>query len=381
MNKIYYFDNNATTQMDKRVLEAMEPYFIDKFENPSSIYKSAQQCRGAVETAREQVAKLLNADPSEIIFTSGGTESNNAVIKSVAFSFKDKGKHIITTQIEHHAVLNPCKYLELQGFDVTYLPVDKYGIIDIADLKKSIRKDTILITIMYANNEIGTIEPIEEIGKITQEYEIYFHTDAVQAVGKIPVNVKKLGINFLSLSGHKLYGPKGIGALYIKEGTRFLPLIQGGHQEKHKRAGTENVPGIVGLGKACEIAQNEMQEERTKIEYLCQKLANGLKDKIPDIKFNGHPEKRLYNTLNVSIPGINSQDALIMLDEKGFCASSGSACSAGIPEPSHVLKALNIPEKLISGTLRFSLGKFNTEEEIDLFLEIFPKIVKKLKSS
>ena len=380
MRKVYYFDNNATTQVDKRVLKEMEYFLKNNYANPSSIYKIAQEARGAIEKAREQVAKLLNAEPEEIIFTSGGTESNNTVIKGIALALKDKGKHIITTQIEHHAVLNPCKFLEIQGYDVTYLTVDGYGMIDLKELKNSIRKDTILISIIFANNEIGTIQNIEEIGKIARKYNIYFHTDAVQAVGKIPIDVKRLNIDFLSLSGHKLYGPKGIGALYSKKGVKFISLLHGGEHEKHRRAGTENVAGIVGLGKACEIDLNEMEKEAIKIKKLKEKLENFLRSYFKDIKINGHPSETLYNTLNFSLPDVNSQDILILLDQYGFCASAGSACSAGIPEPSHVLKAIKLPEKYLKGTIRISLGKFNTEKEINKFIEIFPDIIKKLKN-
>jgi len=380
MRKVYYFDNNATTQVDKRVLKEMEYFLKNNYANPSSIYKIAQEARGAIEKAREQVAKLLNAEPEEIIFTSGGTESNNTVIKGIALALKDKGKHIITTQIEHHAVLNPCKFLEIQGYDVTYLTVDGYGMIDLKELKNSIRKDTILISIIFANNEIGTIQNIEEIGKIARKYNIYFHTDAVQAVGKIPIDVKRLNIDFLSLSGHKLYGPKGIGALYSKKGVKFISLLHGGEHEKHRRAGTENVAGIVGLGKACEIALNEMEKEAIKIKKLKEKLENFLRSYFKDIKINGHPSETLYNTLNFSLPDVNSQDILILLDQYGFCASAGSACSAGIPEPSHVLKAIKLPEKYLKGTIRISLGKFNTEKEINKFIEIFPDIIRKLKN-
>ncbi len=381
METVYYFDNNATTQVDRRVLQAMLPYFTEKYSNPSSIYQGAQISRGDIDLARSQVAGLLNANPSEIVFTSGGTESNNTVIKGVAIALKEKGNHIITSRIEHHAVLNPCEYLKINGYDVTFLPVDKYGLVDPDNLKKAIRKDTILITIIYANNEIGIIEPLEEVGRIAQECDIYFHTDAVQAVGKIPVDVKKINVNFLSLSGHKIYGPKGTGALYIKNDSKCLPLLQGGHHEKYRRAGTENVPGIIGLGKACEIIGNESSTYCKKIKALMEKLRESLLSSIPDIEINSYPEKSLCNTLNISIKGIKSQDALMMLDRKGFCISSGSACSTGLPEPSHVLKALNLSDELISGTLRISLGKFNTEKEITLLLKTLSQIVKKLRDN
>lgn len=378
--KVYYFDNNATTPLDRRVLKSMEYYLKYNYANPSSIYKIAQEARGAIEKAREKVAKLINAEPEEIIFTSGGTESNNTVIKGVAFALKNKGNHFITTQVEHHAVLNPLKFLEFQGYEVTYLPVDKYGLINLEQLENSIKKNTILVSIIFANNEIGTIQPVKEIAEICHRHNVYFHTDAVQAVGKIPINVKELGIDFLSMSGHKLYGPKGIGALFARNGTKFVSLLHGGEHERHRRAGTENVAGIIGLGQACEIALKEMNYESERIKKLRDKLEKFLIENFKnEIIINGHPEKRLYNTLNFSLKNLNSQDILILLDKFGFCASAGSACSAGIPEPSHVLKALNIPPEFLNGTIRISLGKFNTEKEIDKFIKIFPEILKRVK--
>ncbi len=374
-----YLDNNATTKMDDRVFDAMLPYLKEQYANPSSIYKFAQNVKKDVEEAREKVARLINAEPEEIIFTSGGTESNNTAIKGIAFALREKGRHIITSKIEHHAVLNPCKWLEKMGYEVTYLPVDKYGVVDIDELKKAIRKDTILITIMFANNEIGTIEPIEEISKIAHEHGIYFHTDAVQAVGKIPVDVKKMGIDLLSLSGHKFHGPKGVGALYVKKGVKFHPLLHGGHHERNRRAGTENVAGIIGLGKAAEIAMKEMQEEAKKVKKLRDKLERGILEKIPEVIVNGHPENRLYNTLNLCFKYIEGESILMELDFEGICASSGSACTSGSLEPSHVLLAIGLPHELAHGSIRFSLSKFNTEDEIDKVLEVLPEIVERLR--
>ncbi len=386
---LIYVDNNATTRMDDRVFEAMKPYFCENYYNPSSIYLPSQNVRKEIDTARENLAKLLRAQPEEIIFTSGGTESDNIAIKGTAFLLKEKGNHIITSAIEHHAVLNTCKYLEKQGFKVTYLPVDMYGIVNLEALRQSITDETILVTIMFANNEIGTIEPIEEIGKILKEINaqrqergkqpILFHTDAVQIIGKIKIDVQELGVDLLSLSGHKFYGPKGIGALFVKKGVKFHPLTHGGHHEFNKRAGTENVPGIIGLGKAAEIALNEMVDEEILIKQLRDKLENSLKKEIPEIIINGHPERRLYNTTNICIKHVEGESILIHLDLNGICASSGSACTSGSLEPSHVLLAIGLKHEIAHGSLRFSLGKYNTEAEIDKIIDILPPIVEKLR--
>jgi cysteine desulfurase len=374
-----YLDYNATAPLDGRVLDKMLPYLTEIYSNPSSIYRFAQKAKSAVEDARTNVAGLLSAMPEEIIFTSGGTESNNTAIKGVGFYHKNRGRHIITSKIEHHAVLNPCKFLEKQGFEVTYLDVDEYGIVNLKQLKESIRKDTILVSIMYANNEVGTIQPIKDIAEICKENKVYFHTDAVQAVGKFPVNVKELGVDFLSLSSHKLSGPKGVGALYVRKGVGFAPLLEGGHHERNKRAGTENVPGIVGLGEAARIAEEEMGKDERKIRALRDKLELGIKERIPEVKVNGHPVYRLYNTLNVCIKYIEGESILINLDFEGICASSGSACTSGSLDPSHVLLAMGISPEIAHGSLRFSLGKENTEEEIDRVLEVLPPIVEKLR--
>ena len=374
-----YMDYNATTPTDIRVLKEMEPYFCEKFGNPSSIYEIARENRKVIEKARENVARLIDASPDEIFFTSGGTESDNWAIKGVAFALKNKGNHIITSQIEHHAVLNACKFLSKIGYEITYAPVDKYGIVDVEFIEKSIKSQTILITIMHANNEIGTIQPIEEISKIAREKGVYFHTDSVQTVGKIPVSVKKLGVDMLSLSAHKFYGPKGVGAIYIKKGTKIEPFIHGGEQEKGKRAGTYNVPGVVGLGKAAEIAIEEMEEEIKKVKFLRDKLEKGIIEKIPEIVINGHPEKRLYNTLNLCVKYVEGESILLNLDFEKIYASSGSACTSGSLEPSHVLLAIGLSPEIAHGSLRFSLGKYNKEEDVDKVLEVLPVIVEKLR--
>jgi len=374
-----YMDYNATTPTDIRVLKEMEPYFFEKFGNPSSIYEIARENRKVIEKARESVAHLIDANPDEIFFTSGGTESDNWAIKGVAFALRNKGNHIITSQIEHHAVLNTCKFLSKIGYEITYVPVDKYGIVDVEFIEKSIKKETILITIMHANNEIGTIQPIEEISKIAREKGIYFHTDSVQTVGKIPVSVKKLGVDMLSLSAHKFYGPKGVGAIYIKKGTKIETFIHGGEQEKGKRSGTYNVPGIVGLGKAAEIAIEEMEDEIKKVKYLRDKLEKGIIDKIPEVIINGHPEKRLYNTLNLCVKYVEGESILLNLDFEKIYASSGSACTSGSLEPSHVLLAIGLSPEIAHGSLRFSLGKYNTEKDLDKVLEVLPVIVEKLR--
>jgi len=374
-----YMDYNATTPTDIRVLKEMEPFFCERFGNPSSIYEIARENRKLIEKARENVARLIDAEPDEIFFTSGGTESDNWAIKGVAFALRNKGNHIITSQIEHHAVLNTCKFLSKIGYEITYAPTDKYGIVDVEFIEKSIRKETILITIMHANNEIGTIEPLEEISKIAREKGIYFHTDSVQTVGKIPVSVKKLGVDMLSLSAHKFYGPKGVGAIYIKKGTKIEPYLHGGEQEKGKRAGTYNVPGIIGLGKAAEIAIEEMEEEMKKVKYLRDKLEKGIIEKIPEVVINGHPENRLYNTLNLCVKYVEGESILLNLDFEKIYASSGSACTSGSLEPSHVLLAIGIPPEIAHGSLRFSLGKYNEEKDVDRVLEVLPGIVEKLR--
>lgn len=379
MRKVY-LDHNSTTPTHPEVVKAMLPYYGKIYGNPSSIHQFGQEARKAIDEAREKVADFIGAIQEEIIFTSGGTEADNFAIKGIAYANEKKGKHIITSSIEHHAVLNPCKYLEKQGFQVTYLPVDKYGLVDPDEVEKAITKETILITIMHANNEIGTIEPIAEIGKIAKEKGICLHTDAVQTVGKIPVNVNKFNIDSLSLSAHKFYGPKGIGGLYVRKGIRIQPLIEGGHHEKNRRAGTENVPAIVGLGKAVEIAKATLDKESIYLTNLRDGLCSGIGEKIDSVYLNGHPGKRLPNTLNMSFEFVEGESIILNLDMKGIAVSSGSACTSGSLEPSHVLKAMGVEPAIAQGSIRFSLGKDNTEEDIDYVLEVLPEIIVRLRA-
>ncbi|HEY82781.1 MAG TPA: cysteine desulfurase NifS [Dehalococcoidia bacterium] len=375
-----YLDYAATTPTHPEVVKAMLPYFTEIFGNPSSIYSCGQQARGAMEEARTKVAELIGAKDEEIVFTSGGTEADNFAIKGVAYANRDKGDHIITTAIEHHAVLETCHFLETQGFKVTYLPVDEYGMVDLDELRRALTKRTILISVMHANNEIGTIEPIAEIGKIAKEAGVYLHTDAVQTVGHIPINVDELGVDLLSLSAHKLYGPKGVGALYIRKGTKMVSFMHGGEQERGRRASTQNVPGIVGLGRAAEIAREEMDEEAEQLSRLRDKLAQGILSRIEHSRLNGHPTKRLPNNVNVSISFAEGESMCLNLDLEGICCSTGSACSSSVTEPSHVLLALGLAPLEAHSSLRFSLGKWTTEEEIDQVLEVLPRVVSKLRA-
>ncbi len=379
MNDIIYFDNAATTRVRPEVIETMTKYFSESYGNPSSIYKIAQTNKAVVEKAREQVAKAINAEKNEIYFTAGGSESDNWAVKGIADSYSEKGKHIITLSIEHHAILHTCEYLESKGFDITYLPVNEFGVVEIDELKKAIRKDTILISVMFANNEIGAIQPIKEIGAIAKENGIIFHTDAVQAVGHIPIDVKEMNIDLLSLSSHKFYGPKGIGALYIRKGIKIKPLIHGGAQERNRRAGTENVPGIVGMGIAIELITKEMKSEMERLTYLRDKLIDGILNSIPNSRLNGDKEKRLPGNVNVSFEFIEGESILLMLDMKGICASSGSACTSGSLDPSHVLLAIGLPHEKAHGSLRLTLGMFNTEEEVDYVIRELPPIVSRLR--
>ncbi|AFS78341.1 cysteine desulfurase IscS [Gottschalkia acidurici 9a] len=379
MTRQIYMDNAATTPMKQEVLDAMIPYFKEKFGNASSIYRIGREARKTLEESREKVASALGATSKEIYFTSGGSEADNWAIKGVAYANKEKGNHIITTKIEHHAVLHTCEYLEKDGFEVTYLDVDEYGLIDLDELKRAIRKETILITIMFANNEIGTIQPIKEIGQIAKENNIYFHTDAVQAIGNVAIDVKDMNIDLLSISGHKIYGPKGIGALYIKAGVKIHPIIYGGAQERRRRAGTENIPSIVGLAKAIEIANEKLEEHTNKLLKLREKLIKDISDKIDYIKLNGHPEKRLAGNVNFSFEFIEGEALLLSLDMVGIAGSSGSACTSGSLDPSHVLMALGLPHEIAHGSLRLSLGDFNTEEEIDYVVENLVTIVDRLR--
>ena len=374
-----YMDHSATTFVKPEVANAMIPYFTEHFGNPSSIYSIARESKKAIDVARVQTAKALGADPDEIFFTSGGSESDNWAIKGVAFANRKRGNHIITSQIEHHAVLHTCQYLEKEGFEITYLPVDQYGLVDPAVLEKAIKEKTILISIMYANNEIGTIEPIAELGAIARKHKVYFHTDAVQAIGSIPIDVKAQNIDLLSLSAHKFYGPKGTGALYIKKGVRIENLIHGGGQERRRRAGTENIAGIVGLGKAIEQATADIPGHSAKIRSMRDRLIKGVLETISHTRLNGHPEKRLAGNFNVSFEFIEGESMLLWLDDEGICSSTGSACTSGSLEPSHVLLATGLPVEISHGSLRLTLGDANTENDVDVVLEVLPKIVKKLR--
>lgn len=374
-----YFDNAATTPVRKEVYDEILPYFMQYYGNASSIYTIARESKKALEKAREQVAKALNANIDEIYFTAGGSESDNFALKGIAEAMGKKGKHIITTQIEHHAILHTCEYLQQRGFEITYLPVDEYGKISLEELKNAIRKDTILISVMFANNEIGTIQPIKEIGAIAKQKGIYFHTDAVQAVGHVKIDVKEMNIDLLSLSGHKICAPKGIGAIYIKKGVAINPLIHGGAQEKRRRAGTENIADIVGLGKAIELANEEIEQNVTKVSALRDKLINGILEKIPYSKLNGHPTDRLPGNCNISFEFIEGESMLLLLDSKGIAASSGSACTSGSLDPSHVLLAIGLPHEKAHGSLRMTLEHYNTEKEVDIVLEELPAIVSKLR--
>ena len=379
VKRTIYMDHSATTYVKPEVSEVMIPFFTEHFGNPSSIYGIARHSQKAIDAARVQAAKALGADPDEIYFTSGGSESDNWAIKGVALANRKRGNHIITTQIEHHAVLHTCQFLEKEGFEVTYLPVDQFGLVDPSALEKAITEKTILISIMYANNEIGTIEPIAELGAIARKYNVYFHTDAVQAIGNIPIDVREQNIDLLSLSAHKFYGPKGVGALYIKKGVRIENLIHGGGQERKRRAGTENISGIVGLGKAIEMATADIAGHNTKILLMRDRLIRSVLEKIPNSRLNGHPEKRLPGNFNVSFEFIEGESMLLWLDDEGICASTGSACTSGSLEPSHVLLATGLPVEISHGSLRLTLGDANTEGDVDFVLEVLPKVVKKLR--
>ena len=374
-----YMDNAATTRVKPEVLEAMLPYYGEVFGNPSTIYYYGREAHKALDHARQQVAAAIGADKDEIYFTSCGTESDNWAIKGAAFAHQKKGNHIITSVIEHHAVLHTCGWLEKHGFEVTYLPVDEYGRVNPADVEKAITDQTILISIMFANNEIGTIQPIAEIAKIAKAHNILFHTDAVQAVGAVPINVHELGVDMLSLSGHKFYAPKGVGALYIRRGVRIDTHQHGGAQERGKRGGTENMAQIVGLGKAIELATADVEGHAKKLAHMRDRLIDGILAEIPEVRLNGHRTERLPNNVNVSIRYIEGEALLLRLDLAGIAASSGSACTSGSLDPSHVLLAIGLPHEIAHGSLRLSLGDFNTEHDVDMVLEKLPQIVSTLR--
>ncbi len=380
LNKMIYLDHAATTPVKPEVLEAMLPYFTEKYGNPSSIYSLGRENRKTIEDAREKVAKALNASPKEIFFTSGGSESDNWAIKGVAYANQNKGKHIITTNIEHHAVLNTCKYLEKQDFEITYVPVKENGIVAVEDIEKAVRPDTILISVMFANNEIGTIQPIKEIGELARNKGIYFHTDAVQAISNIPVDVKDMNIDLLSLSAHKFYGPKGVGVLYIRDGVKINSFIHGGEQERGKRASTENVAGIVGLGKAIEIADTNIDNYNQKLLKLRDRAIKEILEKIPYSRLNGDPKKRLPGNVNISFEFVEGESILLSLDMKNICASSGSACTSGSLDPSHVLLAIGLPHEIAHGSLRLTFGEENTDSDIDYLLVVLPPIIEKLRA-
>lgn len=378
--KRIYFDHSATTPVDDDVAKLMLEYMTEKFGNPSSIHSFGREVRKAVDEARGHVAALLGANANEIFFTSGGTEADNIALKGVALANRKKGNHIITTAIEHHAILHTCEYLEKQGFTITYLPVDENARVRVEDVRNAITDKTVLISVMFANNEVGTIQPIKEIGEIAKEKGIYFHTDAVQAVGNYPIDVKELNIDLLTLSGHKFHGPKGIGALYARRGVRIEALQQGGGQERSLRPGTENVPGIIGLGKAAEIAKRDMEKKVAHITALKEKLMAGIQEKISDIKLNGHPTLRMPGNVNFSFRFVEGESLLLNLDLKGIAASSGSACTSGSLDPSHVLLAMGLTHEVAHGSLRISLGRGNTEEDIDYCLTVLPEIIERLRS-
>ena len=377
--KYIYFDNSATTKIDEEVLDVMFPYLKESYGNPSSIYKLGRRNKKALDETRKIIAKTINCNANEIYFTSGGSESDNLAIKGIARGYKNKGNHIITSKIEHPAVLETCKSLTKEGFEITYVGVNKNGILDLEELKKAIKPETILISIMFANNEIGTVQPIEEIGEIARENKIYFHTDAVQAIGNIKIDVKKLNLDSLSLSAHKFYGPKGIGALYMKKGISFEKIIDGGHQENNKRGGTENIASIIGMGKAIEMAYKNFKKNNQQIKKLKEYYIEEIKEKIKYIKINGDEENSLPGISNISFRFIEGEGLLLNLDLKGICASSGSACTSGSLDPSHVLLATGLSHEIAHGSLRISVGKYNTKKEVDYLIENLIKIVSKLR--
>ncbi len=379
MDKLIYMDNASTTPLKREVLEEMMPYLTDYYGNPSSVYRLGNKSKAAVENSRDKIAEIINAKSKEIFFTGSGSEADNWALKGIAYGNKAKGNHIITSKIEHQGILHTCEYLERQGFEVTYLDVDEYGVVDIEQLKNSIKDETILISVMFANNEIGTIQPIKEIGLIAKENNIYFHTDAVQAMGTIDIDVEELNIDLLSMAAHKFYGPKGVGALYIRTGVKIDPLISGGGQERNRRAGTENVPGIVGMAKALELAYENMEESNKRLIYLRDKLIKDIQERIPYTKLNGHPEKRLANNVNISFEFIEGESLLLSLDMENIAGSSGSACTSGSLDPSHVLLAIGLSHEIAHGSLRLSLGDFTEEEDLDYVVDKLEEIVDRLR--
>jgi len=380
MKRYIYVDNAATTRLKPEVLEQMMPYLTEEYGNPSSVYSLSRSTKAAIETARKKVADAFNAEPKEILFTSGASEADNWAIKGIAHSMKDKGNHIITTKIEHHAVLHTMEYLEKQGYEVTYLDVDENGLVNLDELENAITDKTILITVIFANNEIGTIQPIKEIGEIAKKHNVYFHTDAVQAVGNVDIDVKEMNIDLMSVTAHKIYGPKGTGALFVKKGVKLHPYIHGGGQEYGRRAGTENVAGIVGFGAAIELATKDIAKKVEKISVLRDSYIEKVLKEIPYVKLNGHPTKRLCNNTNMSFRYIEGEALLLSLDMKGICASSGSACTSGSLDPSHVLLAIGLPHEIAHGSLRVTFGDFNTMDDVDYIVENLKEIVARLRA-
>jgi cysteine desulfurase len=378
--KKVYFDHNATTPILPAVTEFVQPFFSEFFGNPSSPHSAGREVRGYYDDAREHVANMIHAKPGEIVFTGCGSESDNHAIKGVAFSRKQRGNHIITTTIEHPAVLNTCRYLETMGYEITYLPVDQDGQIEPDDVRKAIKKGTILISVMYANNETGNVLPIHEIGAIAREHDIVLHSDMVQAMGKIDIDMELLNVDLASFAGHKVYAPKGVGVLYVREGLEIENLIHGGHQESGRRAGTENIIGAIGFGKACEVISYEMAKESKRVEGLRQRLLDGILERIDHVRFNGHTTRRLPNTLNLSFGFVEAESLLIALDLNGIAVSSGSACSSGSTEPSHVLLAMNVPAETCQSAIRLSLGRGNTEDDVDYTLSVLPDIVARFRA-
>ncbi len=377
--KLTYFDNSATSNVDPRVLEIMGPFFLEEYGNPSSLHSLGRNAEEAMTASREKVAGAINSNPEEIVFTGGGTEADNLALQGYAFANQSKRDHIITTRIEHHAVLNTCEFLEREGFRVTYLPVDEFGLVDLEKVKEAVTGETLIVSVMAANNEIGTIEPIKAIAEIAHDKGAVFHTDAVQSITKVRTDVVEDHIDMLSMSGHKFHAPKGIGALYLRKGLKIRPLVYGGGQERGLRSSTENIPGIVGIGKAIELGMNEFEEDVEKMTRMRDRLIAGVLSQIPDTHLNGHPVERLCNNAHFRFDGVEGESLLLYLDQQGFCVSTGSACSSRTTGPSHVLLALGLKQEQMHGSLRASLSKFNTMEEIDRFLEVAPAVVKKLR--
>ncbi len=376
---ITYFDNSATTNVDPRVLEVMDPFFLQEYGNPSSLHSLGRSAEEGMTAAREKVAVAINSDPGEILFTGGGTEADNMALQGYAFANRGKRDHIITTRIEHHAVLNTCEFLEREGFRVTYLPVDEFGSVDLENVKEAVTGETLVVSVMAANNEIGTTQPIRAMAEVAHDKGAVFHTDAVQSITKVRTDVVKDHIDMLSMSGHKFHAPKGIGALYLKRGLKIRPLVYGGGQEHGLRSSTENIPGIVGIGKAIELGMNEFEGDVAKMTQMRDRLITGVLTEIPDVHLNGHPSERLCNNAHFRFDGVDGESLLIYLDQQGFCVSTGSACSTRTTGPSHVLLALGLKQEQMHGSLRASLSKFNTMEEIDRFIEVAPAVVKKLR--